>query len=202
MSSIKEQKHELIRNTILNAAEKYFVSGGIEAVNLRKIAHDIGYSATNIYKYFKDKDAIIYALIGKRMQEIAQSVSAIDPHQRSIKETIKLAFKLHIHKVLDYREHYRTVMLSKEKIFLESTSMLNPKTLERLPAQKGLIQTLKLGIEKGELRSIDPIMTAQVLWSGMFGLLIRVIIEDYPDIRYVDQLVDMYVEHMFSGISK
>ncbi|RJX27465.1 MAG: TetR/AcrR family transcriptional regulator [Acholeplasma sp.] len=199
--SLKEQKHELIKSTILNAAEKYFVSGGIDAVNLRKIAQDIGYSATNIYKYFQDKDAIIQALIEKRMQEIAQNITSIKPDQNSIKDIIALGFKLHIHKVLEYREHYKTVMLSKEKVFLDATSMLEPTTLNRLPAQRRLLETLKIGIDKGELRELDPIKTAQVLWSGMFGILIRVIIEDYKDLAYIDQLVDTYVDHMFLGIN-
>lgn len=200
-NEIKEHKHHLIRESILNTAEPYFVQGGIDAVNIRQIAKDIGYSATNIYKYFESKDAIIHALISKRMVEIASSIDQIDINNVSFIDALKQAFTSHIDRVLTYGEHYKTVMLSSHPILLERTSMLNPKTIERLPAQKKLIETLRLGISRGELKNVDPIMTAQVLWSSMFGLLIRILVENNQDHDYIHQLINHQIDIMIHGIA-
>lgn len=199
--TILEKKSALIRESILHAAETYFAQGGVDAVNIRQIARDIGYSATNIYKYFEHKDAIIHALISKRMHEIASSINEVDINQHHVIDAIKQAFTLHIDRVLVYGEHYKAVMLSSNPLFLERTSMLNPNTLERLPAHQKLIETIKIGIARGELKPVDPIMTAQILWSSVFGLLMRVIIEGYPDQTYIHKLLDYQLDTLLNGIA-
>ena len=134
--TILENKSDLVRKSILDTAEIYFSQGGIDQVNIRQIAKDIGYSATNIYKYFENKEAIIHALVSKRMIDIASSINQIDLSNISIVDGIKLAFTTHIHRVLAYGEHYKAVMLSNNPLLLERTSMLDPKRVERLPAHK------------------------------------------------------------------
>lgn len=56
-----KEKLEL-RALILESARKLFVENGIEQTNIRTIAENIDYSIGTVYKYFKDKNAILHAL--------------------------------------------------------------------------------------------------------------------------------------------
>jgi AcrR family transcriptional regulator len=56
-----KEKIEL-RALILESARKLFVEHGIEQTNIRSIAENIDYSIGTVYKYFKDKNAILHAL--------------------------------------------------------------------------------------------------------------------------------------------
>lgn len=56
-----KEKLEL-RALILESARKLFVENGIEQTNIRTIAENIEYSIGTVYKYFKDKNAILHAL--------------------------------------------------------------------------------------------------------------------------------------------
>ena len=200
--SLKDQKKELVKETILEVSEKYFIEGGIDAVNIRKIADEIGYSATNIYKYFENKDAIIHQLISRRMAEILRTIEDVDTTGLSTIETLKKRFKAHFHAVLKYGEHYKTVMLSNERLILERTAMLDPNNYTRLPAQNKLIETIKEGIHNQEIKETNPIITAQLIWAGLFGILIRIIIEGFKDKDYIDKLIDTYLEMIFEGLKK
>ena len=58
----RKQQQEDLRAKILDAARELFVNEGVEAVSMRKVADKIGYSATTLYNYFDDKEALLYAL--------------------------------------------------------------------------------------------------------------------------------------------
>jgi len=200
MKSMKEQKHALVKQAILEVAEALFIQGGTKAVNIRKIAKKIGYSPANIYKYFKHKEDIIHQLLMMRMQDIAKSIQDIPSEGKSIREMIKAGFHMHIKNVLKYGEHYKTVMLSDDPLLLERTRMLKAEDMRKLPAQRMLINHIKKGIDQGEFKDIDPVLTAQVIWASMFGLMIRIITESFDDIQAIEHMIDHYFYMMFSGI--
>ena len=50
------------KRTILNAATALFEARGYDGFSLRQVAEGIGYTATTIYLYFKDKDELFHAM--------------------------------------------------------------------------------------------------------------------------------------------
>src|SRR6185369_1180340 len=58
----KVKEKQDLQKLILDAAMETFLEKGYEDISIRNIAEKIEYSPTTIYLYFKDKDAILYAL--------------------------------------------------------------------------------------------------------------------------------------------
>lgn len=63
------------RQVILNAARRLFIEEGYKNLSMRKLARDIGYSATSIYLHFNNKDEMLDVLLeeakpflGKKLQ--------------------------------------------------------------------------------------------------------------------------------------
>ncbi len=54
-----------MRNAILDEASRIVAEDGLEALSIRAIARNLGYSAGALYEYFRDKDAIIHGLYFK-----------------------------------------------------------------------------------------------------------------------------------------
>lgn len=202
MPRAKSDRHVIVKNEILTIAEELFISGGVEAVSIRVIARRIGYSPSNIYKYFDSKEEIIIDILSRRMRDIVKSIEKVEDVSVSTKEVLVKGFKAHFNNVMKYKEHYKTVMLSSEKMLLERTAMLNRDNVKNLPAIMKLVEHLKRGIENKEFREIDPLLMAQVIWSNMFGLIIRVIVEEFTDFSYIELLIDEYFKMIFTGISK
>jgi AcrR family transcriptional regulator len=76
----RERERETLRKTILRAAREILVTEGYEAISLRTIADMIEYSAAALYLHFKDKDAILQALIDEGFEELAHRLRGVaDP---------------------------------------------------------------------------------------------------------------------------
>src|SRR5256885_11296861 len=81
----ERERHEL-RAKILDAARSLFASEGYDAVTMRKIADKIEYSATAIYQYFEDKDALVAELCRHDFRSFAahfgRAAAVEDPVER------------------------------------------------------------------------------------------------------------------------
>ena len=129
-------------------------------------------------------------------------MASINSNGLSCIDRLKLGFKTYFEFVLTIPEHYKAVMISQDSHILERTANLNPKTISRLPAQKKLVETLSEGIKNKEIKDVDPITTAQVIWSSMFGLLIRIITERVTDKEMIERLINHYFELIFNGLKQ
>lgn len=75
-----------MRSKILESAKALFAEDGFQNVSIRKIADKIEYSPATIYLYFKDKDAILFALHNEGFRALftrqRDFVRIADPVQR------------------------------------------------------------------------------------------------------------------------
>src|SRR5689334_13435951 len=68
---------ENLRQEIMDAAREMFVADGYQNVSMRKIADKIGYSATTIYLYFKDKNDLLHQICEQTFALLAANIKAI-----------------------------------------------------------------------------------------------------------------------------
>ncbi|MHA2329402.1 MAG: TetR/AcrR family transcriptional regulator [Candidatus Hodarchaeales archaeon] len=64
----RERKHR--RDTIVNIAEKFFITKGYEKTMVDKIAEEAGYSKATIYNYFESKDDLFIAVASKAFKQL------------------------------------------------------------------------------------------------------------------------------------
>lgn len=90
-----------MRNAILEEASRIVAEEGLEALSIRAIARNLGYSAGALYEYFRDKDAIIHGLyfkgadgLGAAMQ---RAVAALPPGAGILDELRTLAHTYRAH---------------------------------------------------------------------------------------------------------
>ena len=89
---IKETESGL-RPEILEAARDILVSEGIGNLSMRKIAGEIGCKAPSIYYHFKNKDAIIHALIDEGhlnlYQKLARAYSSNETPEVNLENNLR-----------------------------------------------------------------------------------------------------------------
>lgn len=56
------QDPSVVRALILEAARRDILAGGLEALSLRSVAREIGYSSASVYQHFANRDAVLLAL--------------------------------------------------------------------------------------------------------------------------------------------
>jgi AcrR family transcriptional regulator len=64
---------------ILDATEELVAAHGTEGLNMRKLARRVGITATTIYHYFKDKEALIHELRLRIAEKLNTQIRAMDP---------------------------------------------------------------------------------------------------------------------------
>ena len=75
--SRRVERKEKLRGEILAAASKMFADRGYEAVTLREIAKEIGYTHAVIYQHFPDKWHILAELSRETIGLMVQNFDAI-----------------------------------------------------------------------------------------------------------------------------
>jgi AcrR family transcriptional regulator len=167
----RTREREQTKSRILDAAREMFVQDGVEAVTMREIAKRIEYTPTAIYHHFRDKQALIEELCVIDFRSLAEVFLRIgrieDPVERL--RRIGLAY---IDYALEHPSHYRFMFMT-PKPLLPSSSLGTSDGEPGSHAYGVLRATAAEGIAQGRFRPefSDPDELAQVLWSGVHGIV-------------------------------
>jgi AcrR family transcriptional regulator len=82
MTGLQQAKSEETQRRVLEAAIAAVEAGGLEAVNIRKIAAEAGYSVGSVYKHYTDQDALLLAVnsvtLGRIKSAMAEATQGIE----------------------------------------------------------------------------------------------------------------------------
>ncbi|ACL70754.1 TetR/AcrR family transcriptional regulator [Halothermothrix orenii] len=198
----QQQKHQEIKQKILEVARGIIANEGIEGLSIRKITRSMDYSPAIIYHYFKDKDEIIQVLLSKGYKNIINSVKSVIQNEGRPEKEIKDAFTCYIKAALDSPDIYKTFMLSSNEDIIKKTAILGRGISEDSLALKMLVDNIKKGISEGYFKEWDPELTAQVIWTATFGLIIKLIVEKDISEDQVNRLIEHHFNLIFSGLLK
>ena len=167
----RKQQQEDLRARILDAARELFVNEGVEAVSMGKVADKIGYSATTLYNYFDDKEALLYALCDAdfgTLHEMFKKVGKIvDPVER-----LRKMGETYITFALRYPSHYRFMFMTPrvqqgEEVHCE-IKRGNPDQDSYAFVRATVAEALAAGVFREEYQDAD--LLSQVVWSAVHGV--------------------------------
>jgi len=158
-----------LRRQILDASRQILIEQGYGALSLRRIASMIGCSATAIYLYFDNRDALVHSLIDEGFDLLYDRVASAaasprDPHD-ALDGLRRIAWE-YIAFGLENPEYYEIMFL------------LNPREMARFPTEKyrraarsmePFADELRAGIAAGRLRAVDPRGFVNVVWASLHG---------------------------------
>lgn len=195
----KEREREEKKELILSAAKEIIEEEGIDNLSIRKIANKIEYSPAIIYHYFQDKNEIVDYFLRDGYREIVSALEGLHGQQGEPEETLKSSLKNYIKVAVKMSEVYRTVMLNNSEAVLKHTSVLFRGASNERQAMKLLCTYLKENYYKDCDDSFIE-LTAQVLWSSVFGIITRLIIEKVADEAQRNRLIDHNLKFIISGL--
>jgi AcrR family transcriptional regulator len=185
------EKHQL-RQQILDAAGELFAREGYENVSMRKIASRIGYSATTIYLYFKDKDELFSALCEETFAGLIERLRGL--HGEPL-DALRTGLRTYIDFGLAHPNHYAVTFMTPRSGATEQGPSLGPAAFDTLR------QSVTRCIAAGLFPGAEVETTSQLLWSvihGVTSLLISV-----PSFPWVDRnaLIDELLETQLRGLT-
>lgn len=134
---------------------------------MRRIANQIGYTATALYHHFVDKDALLNELCATDFRALGEALRQVgqmpDPITR-----IRMMGRNYVQFALSHPQQFRFM-------FLVERPIPDPECVQVDPAEDGyefLLSNVREAIALGRLRPeyTDAEALAQMLWAGVHGL--------------------------------
>ncbi|MDX1666258.1 MAG: TetR/AcrR family transcriptional regulator [Saprospiraceae bacterium] len=185
-----------LREKIINASRSMLLEEGYRNFSLRKVAGQVGVTATSIYLHFDNKDHLIHTLIdesivklNKRLEETAAEHS--DPVDR-----LEALARAYVGFALEHPGEYQIIY------YVSSDDMARYPKEKFRQARKGydlLTETIKEGIEKGLMSEENPRTASYTFWAQLHGVM-SVVLTRRLDIRIDrDEFIEQAIENIIQG---
>ncbi len=156
---------EVRKEQILQAAARVFVRKGLDAARMEDIAQEAGLSIGGVYWYFKGKEAVVQALLEEMFDADLRGLHGVLAADGSVRDRLAAYVRISL------TETAPQSPLSNE---LYSLATRNAEARTHLLAYLGEFQRLlaaliQQGIDRGELRPVDPRLAALTLLAAYEG---------------------------------
>lgn len=197
---IKDEKQiEAKKKQILDIAETIITEEGIENLSVRKIAARLNQTPGILYHYFKDKEAVMAAIVERGYQEI---LAVIREKAKDTDPAVRLRNGLagYLRLMIQKRDIFLLLMQSKDTAIQERVNILCPGTGDKKESIGSLCATLREGVESGCFRDVKIELRAQVIWSGAYGLISRIVTEQ-PSGEQTEHLIGEYLDMVLDSLA-
>jgi AcrR family transcriptional regulator len=166
----RDREKSELRGKILDAARELFVEQGYDAVTMRKVAERIEYSATAIYLHFADKEALLREIVGADFAALAAQFHRLARIDDPIERLVRVG-RAYVEFGLAHPNHYRLMFGARPGPPHEPPPATagDPQQDAYAFLRSVVVDAMEKKCLRPELR--DPDLVAQVLWSGVHGIV-------------------------------
>lgn len=164
--ALTEERVAETRDRIVRVAEHQAVEMGIENVSMHSIARDLGWSATALYRYFANKEAILAAARTAALDKLSDTLEAAIRGPGDAWEVSRAVGDAYVAFAFENPDAYRLIF---------SLSQPDPagypdfaRALTR--ARSNLTLYVERMVSEGGLET-DPHVLGHLFWAGLHGLI-------------------------------
>jgi AcrR family transcriptional regulator len=163
----REREREDLRRRILDATGSLFLEQGYEGLSMRQIAERIGYSATTIYRYYEDKDDLLFAIVQEGFLRFGQALAEAAASSDDPRERLSALGHAYIGFGLKNPVYYRLMFMQRFDFLFESRAEQQAPMIDSFAVLRGAVEQ---AMQAGALRRGDPETTSVVIWSVVHGI--------------------------------
>ena len=170
-----DRRRMRVRESIISAAERVFAKEGENGLSIRRLADEIDYSPSAIYKYFGSKEELIDELKDAFFERLLEKVDTSSNADRPFLERAKACVATYVETAITRPFHYAAAFSSIQKDLPENGAGIlcwdGFVTSRKGQAFGVLISMVTEGQELDIFDpALDPVMAAKSLWAGSHGL--------------------------------
>ena len=157
------------RERIVEEARDLYLTGGLSALSMRKVADRVGVSATALYRHFDDKESLLIAVVQAGFERftryLLRGLAGKTPAER-----LARTGEGYLRFALDNPSYYRIMfMASREDLGFDHLPAASRQTLGQ--SFQLLVDRVRECQAARHLRAGDPQEIAVVIWSFVHGLV-------------------------------
>lgn len=154
------ERHGNAKSCLLAAAERRLARDGVVALSLRGIAEDAGLSRQAPYNHFKDKEALLAALVHAGFEALDQALRDVSEMDRPPRETLSSAAAAYITFAAARQPLFR-LMFTREVVDIANHSLAQDAAVRAYAALRAIVAAAT-GNKNSEIRGLAA-------WSLVHG---------------------------------
>jgi AcrR family transcriptional regulator len=182
---------------ILHVARRLFIQRGYTATSMRQVAEEAAIGKATIYHYFRDKEAIVLALLHRSMTLMNDSLLAIRAEE-SPRARIQVAASVSVNFLIESADIIQVV----RREVSTGRDQMQAGFMDFFREYMALLaEAIERGIEQGMFRPVDSADAARVLMNmiqGTFAMAYLSGVRPQSTEKTVDALLDVF----FQGIDR
>ena len=163
----REQQKDDLRRAILDASGALFLEHGYEGFSMRRVAERIGYSATTIYRYYENKDDLLFDVVREGFVEFARKLREAADGARSPLKRLEALGRAYVSFGLDNPVYYQMMFMQRADLVFE---IKREKTEPMVASFDTLQQSVRAAMDAGAIRRGDVETLSQVVWALVHGI--------------------------------
>lgn len=185
-----------LKQKILDASRKMLINEGFKGLSMRKIAKEIGVSATSIYLHFENKDHLLHVLMEESIENLSVALEQAAQNCVDARDKIEAVIKAYAQFALQNPSKYQIIYLVKTD---EMARYPKEKFRKVRRGYDLLSSAIEEGVLQGDLEVENPLVAAYSIWAQLHGV-ISVIMNNRLDTRIDKEIfIESSIEHILHG---
>lgn len=185
----------LTRDAIVDAARQITVVGGLEGLNMRRVAAALGVTAPALYAHVRHKSDLVEGIAEVELERLVERFEQVDDADPVVR--VRRYARAYVEHALDEPELFQVMFLTQPNLTLDQGDDLPIATKAfSLPAT-----ATAEAIESGAFKPADPLMASLTMWTAVHGVATVLLMGLELDEAGTDELVTSVVETIVAGLS-
>lgn len=175
-----ERRRRRVRDAIITAADRVFAKEGVEGLSIRRLAEEIDYSPSAIYKYFASKTELLTVLKEAFFEDLIAEIDKVKQRENQpLSECVRESVATYVQTALKRPHHYAAAFSGTDDVSdwnaeIETHDEEAPSF--RMRALAMLHELVGMCVEEGLFRrDVRVALAAKSLWASMHGLAVLMI---------------------------
>jgi len=155
-----------MRQQILSTAKRLLIAHGYHGLSMRQIAEAVGVSKAALYYYFKDKEQLLLAILDAYLDEIEALIDGVRARDGNCRQQVYSLVESILAQPVEQRAVIRLSSQEMSQLSAGARASFDrayhAKFIDKIKA------ILQAGIDKGELRPMDPGVAVWALLGMMY----------------------------------
>jgi AcrR family transcriptional regulator len=155
------------RDEIVAQSAQLFRTYGYNGASMRTVAEAVGIEAASLYNHIKSKSEILQEICFKVANKFLTHMDAVERSQKTTVEKLEDIIRIHIRMMLEEYEH---VYVSDHEWKHLPEPYLSNFLNQRRSYRRRLADLVQEGIDRGEMKNIDPYVAVITFLSAIGGI--------------------------------
>lgn len=191
--------HGNLKEDLIQVALDFIAKEDVDKLTLKVLADATGTSRSAIYKHFKNKDALIEAMIVRGFDKFdADTTVYLKDTNKSLIDRFYLTGKLYVEFARENPNLYRLLFGKKYAHIREETLSIKDEDCSGFAALKKMVEEAQ---QQGVYKKEDSYKQSIVIWATMHGVA-SLIIDGFMDVEEVyEDLYNTLFETLLVGMA-